>query len=277
MSSAAFSHQVRRRFSRRAAHYNQLAQLQRAIAWRLAHRIRQLPLPPGPWADLGAGTGLLGQALAEQTRANIGTNTDHPTARLSATDLRQVDLCADLLARNPLPSQLCWDLEAGLPAELQGAALLVSSFALQWLQEPAQQLQRWCTALCPGGWLVLAVPTAGSFPEWRQAAAAAGVPCTALPLPEAQQLIHAAAPHLRLRQQQRLRFRRAYGDGRGFLRQLSQLGAGASTTRPLTPVELHRLLACWPADGLVHWEVLLLVGQRLDGPPSAPQPATPQP
>lgn len=273
MSSAAFSHQVRRRFSRRAAHYNQLAQLQRAIAWRLAHRIRKLPLPPGPWADLGAGTGLLGQALAEQTRAN----TAPPTARLSPIDLLQVDLCADLLARNPLPSQLCWDLEAGLPTALQGAALLVSSFALQWLQEPTQQLQRWCTALRPGGWLVLAVPTAGSFPEWRQAAVTAGVPCTALPLPEAQQLIHAAAPHLRLRQQQRLRFCRAYGDGHRFLRQLNQLGAGASTSRPLSPGQLRRLLACWPADGLVHWEVLVLVGQRLDGQPATPPPAAPQP
>ena len=54
MTSAAFSQQVCRHFSRRAAGYNQLAQLQQAIAWRLAHWIRLLPLPPGPCAALGA-------------------------------------------------------------------------------------------------------------------------------------------------------------------------------------------------------------------------------
>ena len=256
MNSAAFREQVRRRFSRRAASYNQLAQLQQAIAWRLAHWIRQLPLPPGPCADLGAGTGLLGQALGEQA-----------TSSQTPPTLLQLDLCAELLARNPLPNQRCWDLTAGLPADQLGAALLASSFALQWLPEPGQQLQRWCAALRPRGWLVLAVPTAASFPQWRQAAAAAGVPCTALPLPETDLLINAAAPHLRLRHQQRLRFLRPYGDGHRFLRQLSQLGAGTSPSPPLSTAQLRGLLAAWPADGLVSWEVLILIGQRVNHQP----------
>jgi malonyl-CoA O-methyltransferase len=251
MNSAAFREQMRRRFSRHAASYNQLAQLQQAIAWRLARRIRQLPLPPGPCADLGAGTGLVGQALGIQG-----------TPGLAAPDLLQLDLCAELLARNPLPRQMRWDLGTGLPADLQGAALLASSFALQWLPEPAVQLGHWCTALASGGWLALAVPTAASFPEWHQAAAAAGVPCTALPLPDSQGLINTAARHLHLRHQQRLCFRRPYGDGRRFLRQLSRLGAGASPSRPLSPSQLRGLLAAWPSDGVVSWEVLILVGQR---------------
>lgn len=268
MSNAPdFSLQVRRRFGRHAADYDRQAQLQRATAWRLAHWIRQLPLPPGPCADLGAGTGLLGQALRRQGAsgpAGAGRGLD-PEALL------QLDLCPELLARNPLPRQRRWNLDSGLPPELQGAGLLSSSFALQWLPQPAHQLGRWCTALRPGGWLAVAVPTAASFPEWRQAAAAAGVPCTALPLPEAGALIAAAAPQLSLRLQQRLRFRRRDGDGRRFLGQLSRLGAGASPSGPLSPGQLRRLLAAWPPGGVVHWEVLLLLGQRPQKPPAASQ------
>jgi malonyl-CoA O-methyltransferase len=271
MNSAAFREQVRRRFSRHAASYNQLAQLQQAIAWRLARRIRQLPLPPGPCADLGAGTGLVGQALGIQGTPGLASS-DLMQLDLLQLNLLQLDLCAELLARNPLPRQLRWDLGAGLPAELQGAALLASSFALQWLPEPAVQLGHWCTALAPGGWLALAVPTAASFPEWHQAAVAAGVPCTALPLPDSEPLITTAARHLHLRHQQRLHFRRPYGDGRRFLRQLSRLGAGASPSRPLSPSQLRGLLAAWPSDGVVSWEVLILVGQRGPCQPGARQP-----
>jgi len=62
------------RFNRRAALYERHARLQRGLAWRLAHHIARLPLPPGPRADLGAGTGLVGKALrlqAPQPRRNI--------------------------------------------------------------------------------------------------------------------------------------------------------------------------------------------------------------
>ena len=69
MSSQIFSHHVRHRFGRQADHYNSHAKLQRAIAWRLARHCLSLPLPPGPWADLGAGSGLVGQALKEQAQA----------------------------------------------------------------------------------------------------------------------------------------------------------------------------------------------------------------
>jgi malonyl-CoA O-methyltransferase len=255
---AGFSQNILQRFSRRAACYDRQALLQRAIAWRLAHWVQRLELPPGPCADLGAGTGLLGQALQEQPAHSI----------VSAEALLQLDFCPELLAHNPLPRQHTWNLESGLPPELEGAALLTSSFALQWLSEPAGRLKYWCTALRPAGWLVLAVPTAASFPQWRQAAARAGVPCTALALPSASELINASAPLLSLLQVKRLHFHRRYGDGLHFLSQLSRLGAGASPSGPLRPGELRKLLAAWPTDGVVSWEVLMLVGQRRGASPA---------
>jgi malonyl-CoA O-methyltransferase len=260
MSSQIFSQQVRHRFGRQADHYNGHAKLQRAIAWRLARHCLSLPLPPGAWADLGAGSGLVGQALREQAQALQEVNAQ------ANPSLLQVDFCPELLACNPIAKAqgaLLWDLNAGLPSELEQPALLTSSFALQWLDDPIQQLELWCSALRPRGWLALAVPTAGSFPQWHQAAAAAQVPFTGLALPSAKGLVAAARRHLLMHTCQPLRFTQPCGNGLTFLRDVRQLGASASRQKPLHPSQLRRLLQHWPAGGTLGWEVLLLVGQRM--------------
>ena len=260
MSSQIFSQQVRHRFGRQADHYNGHAKLQRAIAWRLARHCLSLPLPPGAWADLGAGSGLVGQALREQAQAL------QEVIAQAKPSLLQVDFCPELLACNPIAKAqgaLLWDLNAGIPSDLEQPALLTSSFALQWLDDPIQQLELWCSALRPRGWLALAVPTAGSFPQWHQAAAAAQVPFTGLALPSAKGLVAAARRHLLMHTCQPLRFTQPCGNGLTFLRDVRQLGASASRQKPLHPSQLRRLLQHWPAGGTLGWEVLLLVGQRM--------------
>jgi len=246
-------------FDRHASHYDAEAGLQRAIAWRLAQRTAALPLPAGPRADLGAGTGLMGQALLR-----LG---QHQQQQLSQPELLQVDGSPTLLQCNPLVQrshqQLLWDLNDDLPTALQDSALITSSFCLQWLQRPAERLQHWAAALRPGGWLVLAVPVAGCFPQWHEAARRAGVPCTARALPAAQALIAAAATRLRLQRQQTLVFSRRYSPaGLGFLRQLRRLGAGHSDQQPLSPSQWRQLLRHWPVDDRVSWHILVLIGQR---------------
>jgi malonyl-CoA O-methyltransferase len=249
---AGLSGLVRRHFGRRAADYERHALLQRAVACRLARLCRDLPLPAGPRADLGAGSGLLSRAL-------------------KAPGLLQVDLCPELLDRNPLGPSLVWDLNGGLPPQLRGAALLASGFALQWLDDPAGQLGHWCRALAPGGWLALAVPTAGSFPQWHRAAAAAGVPCSALALPAADRLMEAAtSAGVRLRHGRVLHFSRARQGGLPTLRHLRDLGASASRRPPLAAAELRRLLTHWPEEEALTWEVLLVVGRQERPSPGRP-------
>jgi malonyl-CoA O-methyltransferase len=249
--ASSFSARVRERFARRADRYGEQARLQRGLAWRLAHLCRDLPLQPGPCADLGAGTGLLSQALLRQ-RPNL--------------PLHQVDLCPQLLARNPLVqaggAALVWDLNHGLPAPLAPASLLVSSFALQWLENPALELRHWIRQLRPGGWLALALPTAGSLHIWQQAAREAAVPCTALSLPRAEPLLAVASAGLELRRSQILRFSSNAQDGRQALGRIAALGASASRGPRLAPGQLRRLLAHWPQRPAWCWEVLLLLGRR---------------
>jgi malonyl-CoA O-methyltransferase len=282
MTSSPFSQRVRRAFGRRVAAYEPGAPLQRSIAWRLAGLAHHhgwsaasgpsdpLALPAGPRADLGAGTGLLSRALTAW-----GLPLPAP--------LLQVDLCPEALARNPAGPPLAWDLNQGLPPSLEGAALLVSSFALQWLDAPADALGRWARGLAPGGWLLLAVPTAGSFPEWRQAARQAAVPCGALPLPAAPTLLAAASGSgLDLVRAQTLTFSQgptapgvASSRGRpreplAALRALRAIGADASPQPPLAPGAWRRLLAAWPPGGQLSWEVFLLLARQPGRPTAAP-------
>jgi malonyl-CoA O-methyltransferase len=244
-----FSDQVRARFGRGAPAYAGGSKLQQAVAWRLVRAIQPLPIPEGPCADLGAGSGAVSRAAA-QLRPEL----------LRRAPL-QLDLSAALLARNPLSSsQLLWNLNRGLPAQLEQAALLTSSFALQWLEDPPGQLHQWCRSLRPGGVLALALPTDGSFSQWRQAAAGSGVPCTALPLPAADTLITTASRQLRLLQGRRLWFSRA-ARGLTLLREMRAIGADATPCSALSGPQLRRLLRHWP-EGPTTWEVLLLVGIR---------------
>ena len=274
-AAAAFRQQVAQRFGQRAADYRHHARLQRALAWRLARCCaaagRDRPLPAGVSADLGSGGGAVGQALARLAPELLGPRP-----------LLQVDLSTAWLEHNPLAGRhgRQWDLAQGLPGELRNAALLTSNFALQWLPDPARQLGHWCEQLGPDGLLAMAVPTSGSFQNWRRAAARAGVVCTALPLPAAAELLAAARPWLELEQGRRLRFSGQHlgmAGGLALLRQMRAIGADASPTGGLAPAELRRLLRHWPAEPAVDWEVLLLVGRRRPdacslSPPSGSQP-----
>ena len=259
-----FSQQVQEAFGRHVTAYEPQARLQRGMAWRLAGHARHhgwgQKLPQGPCADLGSGTGLVGRALKSWQVHLPGP-------------LLQLDLCREALARNESSPSLPWDLNQGLPPPLNGAALLISSFALQWLDAPAEALTLWGEHLASGGWMLLAVPTAGSFPQWRQAAREAGVPCSALALPPAPALLHAAAQGgLVPVRSQILTFSPQPPAGSppsplAALRALQAIGAGTSREpAPLSPGAWRRLLGAWPPGGQLSWEVLLLLARK-GGPP----------
>ena len=251
---AAFSARVRACFSGAAPVYEGGARIQRAIAWRLGHLCRSLAIGPGPRADLGAGTGLLARAIALH-RPDL--------------NLLRLDNCQALLESEPpgagARDRLLWDLNWGLPAQLAGASLLASSFALQWLEQPQLQLDQWASQLARGGWLVLAVPCSASFQQWRQAAERARVPYTGLALPAASGLVEAAERQLQLVRCQRLRFSRRRPQALAFLRDLKTIGAQASPTGQLSRAELRRLQTHWaPRAGEcpLEWEVLVLLARK---------------
>jgi len=234
-----------------AAAYVREARLQQSVAWQLAGLWRSTManrLCPGARLDLGGGAGALAMALVQQ----------------GCPPLEVVDRSASLLSLAPgLPVRL-WDLEWGLP--VAGPALLASSFALHWLAQPLEHLGQWCQALRPGGQLLLAVPTSGSFTSWRQASHQAGVPWTGHPLPSAQGLQAVISSQLQLHHCCLLHLNQYWPSALAFFHHLKRLGLAAGSGEQLSPSALRRLSRCWPkhsqGDVAVEWEVLTVVGEK---------------
>ncbi len=234
-----------------AAAYVREARLQQAVARRLAALWRCTLancLPSGPRLDLGGGAGALAMALAGK----------------GCPPLEVVDRSVSLLRLATGLQVRPWNLDRGLP--VAEPALLASSFALHWLSQPLESLRQWCQALRPGGQLLLAVPTSGSFTSWRQAAHQADVPWTGLPLPSAPLLQEVLAVQLRLHHCCLLQRSQDWPSALAFFRHLKRLGLTGGAGGCLGPAQLRRVDRCWPrcsqGNVAVEWEVLMAVGEK---------------
>ena len=133
----------------------------RRFRGRLAQRLDRIA-PPGPILDVGAGDGVLIDALRARGRAAVG------------------------LERNPVRA----DLRAGDIASLEGPyAAIVFWHSLEHLRAPGEALRRAADLLMPGGVLVVSLPNVES---WQ--ARAFGDRWFALDLP--RHLVHVPAPAL---------------------------------------------------------------------------------
>lgn len=155
------------RFGAAAQHYDAHAHVQREVAVRLADKIADLPRPARPKVlEIGCGTGLLTQALAQ---------------RLGAADWTITDISPQMLAvaqSGPaLPGTARFQVVDGEhPDSLNGGYDIVcSSLAVQWFTDLNNGLARLSGLLKPGGYLVVATLAQETFHEWRTAHQALGL------------------------------------------------------------------------------------------------------
>ncbi|WP_320666943.1 methyltransferase domain-containing protein [Prochlorococcus sp. MIT 1307] len=239
-------------FGEAAPHYNAEAELQSTFAWRLAKECSKESIPQGIWVDLGAGTGLLAEALE-------ALNPNKSVIR--------VDGSPQMLAQNRSTSQtqLC-DLNIGLPTWPHKPALLASNFALHWLNQPANRIAEWFTALTPGGWLAIALPVHGSFEEWHVASRNSGVRCTALHLPSTEALLQGLSMK-NVRYQELQSFTQTASKVSSLLKPMINIGAHSTPKLGLSVGDWRRLQRSWPyctENGAVRltWLIQLLLVQR---------------
>ena len=243
---------VLRSFDGAATQYNRAARLQTAMAWRLAGHCQRLPIPAGRWLDLGSGTGLLADAIEQRNPGKV---------------VKRIDGSPSMLARSSRPDHTqLWDLNQPLESWDDPPTLIASSFCLHWLSDPGTKLQHWYECLAPGGWLIVALPIEGCFPQWHAAAQQAAVPCSALQFPSSEALL-ASLPKQRIRQQQELSFSEQASHITALLRPMQTIGAGTSTCSALNVKQWRRLIAHWPersSEGQVRltWLIQLLVIER---------------
>lgn len=144
--------QVAASFSRAAASYDSVAELQRAVGAELLARL-PADCQPARWLDLGSGTGHFSRALAER----------FPQASGIAVDIAE----GMLRHARPLGGAsrfVCGDAER-LPLASASQQLIFSSLALQWCADFAAVLAEARRVLAPGGVFAFSSLCVGTLQE----------------------------------------------------------------------------------------------------------------
>ncbi|NBF13039.1 malonyl-ACP O-methyltransferase BioC [Pseudomonas sp. Fl4BN1] len=147
--------QVAASFSRAAASYDSVAELQRAVGQQLLGRLPQ-GWAPARWLDLGCGTGHFSRVLGERFVGRQGLALDIAEGMLNHA--------------RPLGGAeyfIAGDAER-LPLQAGSCELIFSSLAVQWCADFAAVLAEARRVLKPGGVLAFASLCVGTLHELRE-------------------------------------------------------------------------------------------------------------
>lgn len=177
---------VANNFGRAAQNYHQEARIQRKVAEGLLSSL--LPwksmLPDGPILEIGCGTGFLTGLLLEHFPEKEFVITDASPAMLR--------FCKQQLeGRNLLNGQVHFEVldanEFSVSEEKYG--MVISNFAPQWFKDTALVLENLSQSILPGGLLLCSFPGNHSFEQWYQNCLQLGLPYTANPLPDVEEVV----------------------------------------------------------------------------------------
>ncbi|WP_106802461.1 malonyl-ACP O-methyltransferase BioC [Pseudomonas sp. S5D5] len=146
--------QVAASFSRAAASYDSVAELQRAVGHALLARL-PAAIAPDRWLDMGCGTGYFSRALAGLLPASQGVALDIAEGMLNHA--RPLGGAEHFIAG---------DAER-LPLKDESCGLIFSSLAVQWCADFDAVLSEAWRVLQPGGVLAFASLCVGTLGELR--------------------------------------------------------------------------------------------------------------
>lgn len=235
-------------FDAQASAYDGVAQVQAAVARRLAARLEG---SPRRILEIGCGTGLLSAELA---------------ARFAGAELVLTDISPRMLARAEarLGARAAYRLMDGQwPDEALGAFdLITSSMAFQWFDDLPGALARLAAMLAPNGVLQFATMGRESFTEWREAHAALGLHCGLRDYAGAEDFPWPAGCSGRIEAEV---IEERHRDARGFLRSVKTLGAAASPAghRPVGAGRFRALLARFEGGFTARYQILYVAIRNL--------------
>jgi malonyl-CoA O-methyltransferase len=224
-------------FGARAAVYEAHADLQEAVAKRLA---ALLPAREAPRVlELGCGTGLLSRHLLARYPDGSFVLTDTASAMIAE--------CRRNLSVSG-PRRVSFEVmdagEAGGHDELD---LIVTSMTLHWVADPLASLPRLRKMLAPEGVLLFATLGPDSFAEWRTVLATEGLPSGIPGLPPLPGVV----------EEERLT---PDNDSLSFLRRMRAVGGLTPRDgyRPLSPGALRRAIRATNLrfGGRVTWHIV---------------------
>ncbi|MEQ9310430.1 MAG: methyltransferase [Balneolaceae bacterium] len=169
-------------FSKSVDNYHKKAEIQKKVAEGLKASI--LPwkeiIPAGPILEVGCGTGFLSELISEEFPEREFVITDASSEMVSFTKKRIGE--SD---KNRFEQFNVDELENPQPKY----SLIVSNFAAQWFSDTAIGLENLSKMLNPGGIMVMAFPGNQSFTEWYECCLELGLPYTANPLPDVEEIV----------------------------------------------------------------------------------------
>ena len=228
-----WSTQVNKNFNAAALSYEESASIQKNTALKLAKICSNYSIKNGLWVDLGTGTGLLAKSLE-----NLHPN--QPVVRLDNSQ-KMIDQHSEKSIKK------LWDLNNGLPEWSEKPNLLASSFVLHWLDNPQNLLRQWFNSLSLDGWIALAIPIKGSFPEWYEAAEKANLTCTAVDLPSYDSLIR-VVPKKSILYNKIEVIKQTEKRATSLLKSMVKVGAQSSKKEQLSVSDWRHLLSFWPVS-----------------------------
>lgn len=286
--------EVERRFSAHSESYQSSARVQREAADRLARSLDpwRESLPSGPVLEVGAGTGLFSRHLDRffPTRQRWFTDLsrsmlDHATVELnheskgrSNRNFRVHDAERGWFdpssgtshsMDDPLPVRPGSDESPRDAWERPGPwALVTGNFVAQWFRDPSDTLSRLATGLAPGGLLLMAMPGADSFPEWKERCRTLDLQYTGNPLPDTERLVIQCSSGPFQVDYHEEPLKTTYESALHFFRELKGVGATTSYSgEQLTSGDFRRLIREWdhsvtPVPVQVTWHLLFLAIRR---------------
>ena len=170
-------------FGAAAGTYDDHTDLQRTVAARLARLLPKLAAPRV--LELGCGTGLFSRHLLARYADGAFLFTDLAPS--------MVDQCRMNLAG--AGKRVSFEvMDAARPTVDGPFNLIAMSMTLHWLADPEAALATLRKRLAPNGVLVFATIGSESFPEWRDALVAQGLPIGLLDIPDLPGIVDEERP-----------------------------------------------------------------------------------
>jgi malonyl-CoA O-methyltransferase len=243
-------------FGQSADFYHTHASVQKEAAERLIISLKEwaADLSPGPIMELGCGTGFLSQELLHffPDREFI----------LNDASLEMIDICRrQMNGRMNVRFEIAYAQEISIEEPI--LAMVISNFVIQWFRRPADTLKEWLKTVPSGGILAAAFPGYECFPTWRRCTRELGLPFTANPLPDINEIAEElSSDNVQVDYRKDVIVQR-FKSAVHFFYHLKRTGANSQQKgRHLTPKEMKALINYWDnqqeGDVEVNWEVAYL-------------------
>ncbi len=226
-------------FSKHAESYDKFAVVQKTAADLLIKMMNESQVEPSSnliVLEIGAGTGILTSNLLEANPSSCFVCLDASSTMLRklrkklAPQVKDSQILTYLIDCNRL-SEFMLDSEFNFD-------MVVSSFAIQWINDLPYLFRSINKLLRAGGRLAFCLPGQDSFPEWQEACSLAGVPYTANSLPSYEEVVNACSNAGFSGDFQQLSITQKFDKSRDFFHSLRQTGASKRHQRNPEPAPI---------------------------------------